>query len=1012
SALDVDSLLLSHGRGADDSDEDQGDEFSVFRSVDEILLNYEASSSPPPIKGATDNNGLWATSRFLFNSSRGDSSNKNSALPLLFGSGMKPGAALAAAVASSRTIPTPHAAAIKMRRARVTASTENISSSDDLPLSPQSSGFSDTLSDAPVVGNPPVPVVEFHEVKEILLERFPSENVESADTYATGGYSSDYDPWKNSSELDQVSLQSNIPYRSEEKDIQRLDEYEDFAMPSSHVETAREYVLNGIGKTEQESAAVFEEESERQRITGRPSSDVGGASDFNVADSADDDSAVSQTDKSDVFEDELLDLAEDIERRQAFTGLHYEEGAAALPMKLEGQQRTSSVLGYFDVNSSNPITRSISSHSNSRDNGFPQVLAAHYNYIAVGMSKGSILVSPNKHTGQRVDSIDAKMMFLGLQGDRSHVPVTSLCFNMQGDILFSGYGDGHYTIWDVQKATALKVTVEHRAPIVHLLYLGSNAQYIRQFKVLSGDSMGVVKLIQFSVSPWLNRISQTETMKLFDESTSRVVCVAPLLSEEENVNMVPNQSTTDASASTTSMMNDGAAIFVARQSAVVAKVTPNVEVYTQLPKPEGVREGAMPYAAWKCTSQLADESAAENASVEMSDKNSLIAIAWDRTIQVAQMVKFKIKVVEKWTIDGEVAGLAWLGDEMLAIITVKEELFLFTKHGNLIHQTSISVEGFQGSDLFSYHRYFTDAFGNPEKAYHSTLAVQGVTMYLLGTEHLIVCRLLSWKERIEVLQKAGDWEGALSTGMSIYDGKSHGLVDLPKSLDDLQRIVVPYLSELVHLYIREVFSYISMSRYSHNSMMDQSDEIKDQYVRAGGVAVEFCIHIKKTDILFDDILAKFAEAQQKETFLELLEPYILKDMLSSIPPAIMQALVEHYSGRGWLQRIEQCILHMDILSLDFNQVIRLCREHGLHRALIYLFNKGLDDFRTPLEELLVLLQTSTREDANSIGYRVLVYLKYCFKGLVFPPGSGFISLQRLPSLRKELMHFLLDSTSS
>lgn len=35
---------------------------------------------------------------------------------------------------------------------------------------------------------------------------------------------------------------------------------------------------------------------------------------------------------------------------------------------------------------------------------------------------------------------------------------------------------------------------------------------------------------------------------------------------------------------------------------------------------------------------------------------------------------------------------------------------------------------------------------------------------------------------------------------------------------------------------------------------------------------------------------------------------------------IMQALVEHYSSKGWLQRVEQCVLHMDISSLDFNQV--------------------------------------------------------------------------------------------
>ncbi|KAF5206808.1 vacuolar protein sorting-associated protein 8-like protein, partial [Thalictrum thalictroides] len=81
----------------------------------------------------------------------------------------------------------------------------------------------------------------------------------------------------------------------------------------------------------------------------------------------------------------------------------------------------------------------------------------------------------------------------------------------------------------------------------------------------------------------------------------------------------------------------------------------------------------------------------------------------------------------------------------------------------------------------------------------------------------------------------------------------------------------------------------------------------------------------------------------------------------------MQTLVEHYSNKGWLQRVEQCVLHMDISSSDFNQVVRLCREHGLYGALIYLFNKGLDDFKAPLEELLLVLQSSEREISAAIG---------------------------------------------
>lgn len=39
----------------------------------------------------------------------------------------------------------------------------------------------------------------------------------------------------------------------------------------------------------------------------------------------------------------------------------------------------------------------------------------------------------------------------------------------------------------------------------------------------------------------------------------------------------------------------------------------------------------------------------------------------------------------------------------------------------------------------------------------------------------------------------------------------------------------------------------------------------------------------------------------------------------------------------------------------------------MYGALIYLFNKGLDDFKTPLEELLSVLRNHAR-DAAAVGY--------------------------------------------
>ncbi|KAF3439788.1 hypothetical protein FNV43_RR18066 [Rhamnella rubrinervis] len=740
-----------------------------------------------------------------------------------------------------------------------------------------------------------------------------------------------------------------------------------------------------------------------------------------------------------------LELAEELEKKHASTGLHWEEGAAAQPMRLEGVRRGSTTLGYFDIDVNNTITRTISSQACRRDHGSPQVLAVHSNFIAVGMARGTIVVFPSKYSAHSADNMDSKMLILGFQGDRSQSAVTSICFNQQGDLLLAGYADGHVTVWDMQRASVAKViTGEHTAPIVHTLFLGQDSQVTRQFKAVTGDCKGLVLLHSISVVPLLNRFSIKTQCLLDGQKTGTVLSATPLLFDELwGTASLFSQGNALGTASSiggmmggvvggdagwklfnegSSLVEEGVVIFVTHQNALVVRLTPTLEVYAQFPKPDGVREGSIPYTAWKCTAQSLSFSA-ENTPAEASEKVSLLAIAWDRKVQVAKLVKTELKIYGRWSLDSAAIGVAWLDDQMLVVLTVTGQLCLFAKDGTVIHQTSFAVDGPVGDDLVAYHTHFINIFGNPEKAYHNCSAIRGASIYILGPMHLIVSRLLPWKERIQVLRRAGDWMGALNMAMTIYDGQAHGVIDLPRTLDAVQEAIMPYLVELLLSYVEEVFSYISVAFCNQIGKKDQRDdpssksssvhhEIKEQYARVGGVAVEFCVHIKRTDILFDEIFPKFVAVQQRDTFLELLEPYILRDMLGSLPPEIMQALVEHYSQKGWLQRVEQCVLHMDISSLDFNQVVRLCREHGLYGALVYLFNKGLDDFRAPLEELLAVLKNSEREVAAAIGYRMLVYLKYCFSGLAFPPGHGTLLPSRLPSLRTELLQFLLEDSNT
>ncbi|CAN6852971.1 unnamed protein product [Brassica oleracea var. botrytis] len=1064
--LDLDSFLVSDS----DSEPDSDPSSVPHRTVDEILNDSSSSSpssspppSPPPLLNRRNQNARPQSEIHRLT----DPTRRNPApstslrqlpLPSLFAgvrSNVKPGAALAAAVAASRLVPTPHAAIIKSRRA--------ISASSELLLGAGEEEDHEVLSSNGDSAGIAADSVSVEDKDDGATSLASQDNEVQA---------SDIADYEKNSKPDLVTASSGVDVEEDVSTEQEGMTTTEALVADAAVDGVKDETMF-VAPSAESSESLHLNDSDDVKVSNDEESSGGDVknddSDVTILDSKeeeeggddalvpDDGSSVSGISelveerieemekermskreklKSRSFRKQLV-LAEEFEKKQAYTGLHWEEGAAAQPMRLEGVKIGSTNLGYFDVDTSNIVSRTVSSQAFKRDHGSPQVLAVHLNFIAVGTSKGVIVVVPSKYSSDTADQMESKMIWLGLQGERSHSPVTSVCFNQQGGLLLAGYGDGHVTVWDVQRASAAKVITEHTAPVVYAFFLGRDSQGSRIFKIITSDTKGVVFKHTFSWTLLLNMYTVKTQCLLDGQKNGMVLSASPLPDEIFGSSLASSKAgnTATPSSSISSMVGgvvgvdsswklfnedssaveEGVVVFVTYQTVLVVKLIPNLEVYAQLPRPEGVREGSMPYTAWKCS--------IENSSKEAEDRVSFLAIAWDRRVQVAKLVKSKLKECAKWSLDSVAIGVVWLDDQLLVIPTVTGHLYLFTRDGVVIHQTSFSVDGSSGNDLISYHTYFTNVFGNPEKAYHNSVGVRGASVYILGTARLVISRLLPWKERVDVLRRGGDWMGAFNMAMSLFNGQAHGVVDLPKTVDAIREAIAPSLAELLLSYVDEVFSYITIafsSQIEKNGVTNEPNsgtnnvnlEIEEQYNRVGGVAVEFCAHINRMDLLFDEIFSRFVAVQQRDTFLELLEPYILKDMLGSLPPEIMQALVEHYSRKGWLQRIEQCVLHMDISSLDFNQVVRICREHGLYGALLYLFNKGLDDFRSPLEELLIVFRNSERQRSTAIGYRMLVYLKYCFLGLAFPPGHGTLVPTRLPSLRAELIQFLLEKSNS
>lgn len=51
-------------------------------------------------------------------------------------------------------------------------------------------------------------------------------------------------------------------------------------------------------------------------------------------------------------------------------------------------------------------------------------------------------------------------------------------------------------------------------------------------------------------------------------------------------------------------------------------------------------------------------------------------------------------------------------------------------------------------------------------------------------------------------------------------------------------------------------------------------------------------------------------------------------------------------------------MHINVESLDIHQTMKLCWTHGLYDAIIYIYNQGMYDYVTPLEELMTELQSA------------------------------------------------------
>jgi hypothetical protein len=143
----------------------------------------------------------------------------------------------------------------------------------------------------------------------------------------------------------------------------------------------------------------------------------------------------------------------------------------------------------------------------------------------------------------------------------------------------------------------------------------------------------------------------------------------------------------------------------------------------------------------------------------------------------------------------------------------------------------------------------------------------------------------------------------------------------------------------------------TLSTMTHNTA--DAGEEAEAAARLADVAAAACLVLGARDALASEVFPRFQRSGLLPPLLTALESYILAGDLASPAPEIVQALVEHFASLGLPARVERCVLKMDLLSLDLNQLIPLCVRHGLYSALLHVFAGAMGDFHSPAALLLV-----------------------------------------------------------
>ncbi|XP_038127126.1 vacuolar protein sorting-associated protein 8 homolog isoform X3 [Cyprinodon tularosa] len=612
--------------------------------------------------------------------------------------------------------------------------------------------------------------------------------------------------------------------------------------------------------------------------------------------------------------------------------------------------------------------------SDKVDAGLPTAIAMS-GVIAVGTSHGLALVF-GKDTNQ------ALRLCLGSKTTGAEFgAVSALSINHDCSRLLCGFAKGQITMWDLANGKLLRTITDAHPPgtaILHVKFTDDPTLAV------CNDSGGSVFELTFRR---VMGMRSCDSRCLFSGSKGEVCCVEPLRTPPDLKDHPITCYSLLAMASLTKIL--------------VIGLKPSLNVWMTLPYTKS-DPTSVPQLAWQFVPV-------------QKTVNPVLAFCKGDTVHFLLVKKEEsgtIHVIKQRQLhlSCDIISLNWINSCTLVLLDSHEKLHVVDRPSQEVLET-LDLEQVQ---LVYNSRHFKSLAtgGNVsqalalvgEKACYQSLSSHAGQIVCLGTKSAHIMSLRSWKERLDCFLKQEHFPEALSLAWSFHEGTAKAVVGLHA---DSQKRKAAISDKMVELLLQ--FAEFALKKCPDQGKVQVMEQHFQDMVP---VLVDYCLLLHKADLLFNQLYSRLLEnTVAKGVFLESLESYIVANRLGHITTPVMKDLLAHYHDNGMMDSLERCIVHLDVTSLDIQQVVQVCWDNQLYDAVIYIFNRGMNDYITPMEKLFSVIGPRVKEgrsltgDDVVMGNKLLVYISCCLAGRAYPIGD--IPEDLVVQVKNQVFEFLI-----